>query len=105
MRGHWSFFVLLCCLISACTDSQPEGTSDFIESWNDSENHSAVSYWYAGEGPGHYVILEKWPDRSIIYHVDKGRVRIVGVYGLVSSSDDVSINLKRENIEVLDNAT
>ncbi len=105
MRKHLTILVLCCCLFSACTSAQPEGTSEFIDSWSKSDRNSAVSFWYTGEDKGRYVIVEKWPTKSVTYHVDKTRVRIVGVYGIFSDREEVSLNLKQENIEILDDAS
>ena len=105
MRRSLTIVVLSCYLFSACTSVQPEGTNEFIESWNNSAGNSAVSFWYTGEDQGHYVIVEKWPTRSATYHVDKARVRIVGVVGIFSDRDEISLNLKQENIEILDDSS
>jgi hypothetical protein len=105
MSNHLTVIVLSGCFFSACTSVQPEGTSEFIDSWSESASNSAVSYWYVGEDQGHHVIVEKWPTKSVTYHVDTSQVRIVGVYGIFSDREEVSLNLKQENIEIVDNAS
>jgi hypothetical protein len=96
--------ILVCCLLSACTREQPVGTIEFIDMWSGSVSNSAVSYWYEGENRGRHVIVEKWPGKSITYHVEKSRVRIVGIYGVFSGSDETSLNLKQENIEIIEDS-
>jgi hypothetical protein len=58
MSNHLTVIVLSGCFFSACTSVQPEGTSEFIDSWSESASNSAVSYWYVGEDQGHHLIIE-----------------------------------------------
>ena len=80
MRSFSSAVILLSFLLNSCAGDDPRGTDEFIDSWEESPKNSAVSYWYTGDSEGRYVIVEKWPDKSLTYHVDKSRIRIVGIY-------------------------
>ena len=104
MRKLLCAAILFSALLISCAGDDPKGTDEFIFSWEESLGNSAVSYWYTGEANGRYEIVEKWSDRSLTYHVDKDRVRIVGIYTLARPGDDISLNLKRENVEIVTDA-
>ena len=104
MRSFSCAVILFSALLISCSGDDPKGTDEFIESWEESPNNSAVTYWYTGEAEGRYVIVERWSDRSLTYHVDKGRVRVVGIYTLARAGEEISLNLKRENVEIVTDA-
>jgi len=49
-------------------------SNEFQYKFEDSINHSAVSWWYLGENDDFYFIIEKWPFKARAYKIDKNQV-------------------------------
>ena len=85
-------------MLSACKEATPIDQASFKSLWEESRNHSAVSWWYAGESEDYYLIIEKWPAKSNLYKVSKHAITIKGIPQFQGNSGNKPINLKNHNI-------
>jgi hypothetical protein len=86
-------------LVASCSLSGFEESSQFKERWNDSLNHTVVSWWYIGETNEFYFIKEKWGIRSYNYELPKSQITIKNVPTMAPCSFCEGINLKANNVK------
>ena len=86
-------------LIAGCKEAVPLDKSSFQSKWEDSINHSAVSWWYLGETAENYFIAEDRASTKTMYSIEKGAILLKGITSFEFDSGNSPINLKNENIE------
>ena len=85
-------------MVIGCKEAVPLDKSSFQAKWEESINHSAVSWRYLGETTKHYFIAEDSALTKTIYSIEKEAVRIIGITSFEYDSGNSPINLKNENI-------
>lgn len=74
-------------------------SNEFQYKFEDSINHSAVSWWYLGENDDFYFILEKWPFKVRAYKINKNQVNIfIGKPKKLTFVVWEWVNLKRHHV-------
>ena len=73
--------IIVCLLIFAIVGcgkkfDELDGLS-FKKKWEESGQHSAVSWWYLGEKDNYFYIVEKWISEEYNYKVDKKYIEVV----------------------------
>lgn len=86
-------------LVISCKEAVPLDKPTFQAKWEDSINHTAVSWWYLGETDENYFIAEKWPSKETVYSIEKQAIKINGITSFEFDSGEKPLNLKNENIE------
>jgi len=79
MKAYLKIFILLSTLIflSACEERFEESSATILkQKWDESMNHSAASWWYAGESNTHYFLIGKRPLESTGYKVSKMEITV-----------------------------
>ncbi len=89
---------MLSFFISSCALSGIKSFSEFKSRWEDSENHSAVSWWYVGETDSLYFINEQWVLMKYHYEIPKSEITLEGVSKMSPCSLCKGVNLKINNV-------
>lgn len=97
-------FTISICLVGilSCSDTFDEVSPESVEQkLAESANHTAVSWWYAGQDDDFYYIVEKWPMEKMRYKVRKDNMRIdLNVpIGAPPNKEEDWINLKATSIQ------
>src|SRR5690349_5503840 len=86
-------------LVSSCAISHTMDAANFKSRWENSLNHSAVSWWYAGESTGAYNLTEEWVLNHYSYEVPKTMITLVGIKKMEPCKSCEGVNLKVENVK------
>ena len=93
------FFIVATILAASCSISHQKDASEFKGRWEDSGNHSAVSWWYVGESSSTYYLAEKWILNHYSYEIPKTMITLVGIKEMEPCKSCEGINLKVENVK------
>jgi hypothetical protein len=92
-------FVAAIFLAASCSISNHKDASEFKGRWEESGNHSAVSWWYVGESENTYYLKEKWPLDHYSYAIPKTMITLVGIQKMEPCKFCEGINLKVWNVK------
>ena len=86
-------------LVASCKEAVPLDKTTFQVKWEDSVNHTAVSWWYLGENQENYFVAERGPTVEAVYSIGKQAIHINGIELFEFDTGKNPINLKFENVE------
>ncbi|HOO46528.1 MAG TPA: hypothetical protein PLM29_09885 [Deltaproteobacteria bacterium] len=90
--------VLSLLVITGCKEPAAIDGNAFKDLWQESVQHSAISWWYVGETDSHFFIAEKWPTKYTIYQLSKNEITLIGIKPFQPKSGFEPVNLKSDNI-------
>ncbi len=88
--------ILLMVFLFGCI--QEISQNDFFQKWEESKNHSAVFWWYAGEDKTYSYFIQEWPTKSNGYKIKKKFVSLLEIDPF-SINEKKKVNLKYGNIK------